>query len=81
MQRLAAHLPDAGVGPAPDLAYEVGDVRQSSRGAGLNLALPLARRLVERHGGSLKVASSWPARLTLSVPSRRPTPTSTERAR
>jgi len=57
--------------------------RQSSRGAGLNLALPLARRLVELHGGALLVASSSPPRLTMSVPSRRPTPTSpsTDRAR
>jgi signal transduction histidine kinase len=55
--------------------------RQSSRGVGLNLALPLARRLVELHGGTLAIASPSPARLTLSVPARRPTPASTERAR
>ena len=35
MQRLAAHLPDAAVGPAPDLAHEVGDLRQPAGGVGV----------------------------------------------
>src|SRR2546429_3677122 len=35
MQRLAAHLPDAAVGLAPDLADEIGDLRQSAAGVGV----------------------------------------------
>ena len=47
MQRLAAHLPDAAVGPAPDLAHEIGDLRQSAAGVGVE---PTARDGVEPGG-------------------------------
>jgi signal transduction histidine kinase len=42
--------------------------RKSTRGAGLNLALPLARRLVELHGGAFEVASPRPPRLRATLP-------------
>ena len=37
MQRLAPHLPDAAVGPAPELADEIGDLRQPEAGVRVEL--------------------------------------------
>jgi len=48
---------DTGPGIEPDARDRIFDVFYSSRGGGTGLGLPIARRIVERHGGTIELDS------------------------
>lgn len=55
--RLEIAVRDTGEGIAPDLLGRVFDAFFTTREGGTGLGLPIARRIVEGHGGRLEVAS------------------------
>ena len=46
---------DDGPGIKPDIRDRIFDVFFSSRGGGTGLGLPIARQIVERHGGAIEM--------------------------
>lgn len=69
--RLVIEVRDCGEGIAPDKLERVFDVFFTMREGGTGLGLPIARRIVEEHGGTLTLASPPPrgtiARILLPV--------------
>lgn len=57
---------DCGPGIAPELTARVFEAFYTTREQGTGLGLPLARKLVEAHGGTIPVASS-PGATTFEV--------------
>jgi signal transduction histidine kinase len=55
--RLEVDVRDTGVGIAPDLLPKIMEPLYSTKARGLGLGLALARAIVEKNGGSLRVAS------------------------
>lgn len=48
---------DNGCGMEPELKYKVFDLFYTSKAAGTGIGLPIARKIMEAHGGSIDVAS------------------------
>ncbi len=57
-ERVALEVADAGVGIRPEDLDRIFDPFYSGYGEGAGLGLPLARRIVEAHGGSIAVRST-----------------------
>jgi signal transduction histidine kinase len=70
--RLAIDVRDTGEGIPPDKIERVFDVFFTMREGGTGLGLPIARRIVEEHGGTLTIASKLgegtTARILLPLP-------------
>lgn len=67
-------IEDNGPGMTPEVQEKVFEVFFSSRGGGTGLGLPIARQIVERHGGTLEL-DSRPGRGTtfrIRIPRNRP---------
>ncbi len=56
-EQLAIEVRDSGEGIAPDKLGRVFDVFFTMREGGTGLGLPIARRIIEEHGGALTLAS------------------------
>ena len=54
---LAIEIRDSGEGIAPDKIEQMFDVFFTTREGGTGLGLPIARRIIEEHGGSLELSS------------------------
>jgi signal transduction histidine kinase len=70
--RLTIRVADTGEGITPEALPRVFDVFFTTREGGTGLGLPIARRIVEEHGGTLAVASAAGAgtTATLTLPAR-----------
>ena len=65
--RLAITVTDSGEGIPPDKLERVFDVFFTMREGGTGLGLPIARRIVEEHGGTLELASRAGAGTTARI--------------
>jgi signal transduction histidine kinase len=63
--RLSIEIRDSGEGVAPDRIERVFDVFFTTREGGTGLGLPIARRIIDEHGGSLELEST-PGRGTVA---------------
>lgn len=66
---------DTGVGMSPEVRNRVFDAFYSTRSAGSGLGLPTTRKIVETHGGTIRVESEpgKGSQFTLRLPNRRAT--------
>ena len=71
---------DDGPGIPPETRERIFEVFYSSRGGGTGLGLPIARQVVERHGGSIEVDSEVGKGTTFRIrlPRRQPSSAATE---
>ena len=70
---IAVHVEDTGPGlPADPAALFVPFTRHDPASSGVGLGLPIARRIITRHGGTLELANRTPrgARFTVRLPRR-----------
>jgi signal transduction histidine kinase len=66
-ERLSIEIHDSGEGIAPDKIERVFDVFFTMREGGTGLGLPIARRIVEEHGGALTLTSQPGAGTTARI--------------
>ncbi len=73
---VSVSINDTGLGIAPENLTNIFRPFFTTKGHGTGLGLPLARRIVEDHGGKLEVTSDFGhgSTFTLVLPFRRPRP-------
>jgi signal transduction histidine kinase len=69
--RLILEIKDSGIGIPPDVQEKIFDPYFSTKDFGTGLGLPIARKIIEDHGGSIRIASEINSGTTITITLRR----------